>query len=174
VAQAIGTGPTVAYGAMNACFAAMIHAARRSLTITTPYFVPGEQVLTALVSAARRGVAVTLIVPRRNDSRFVAAASRSYYPSLLEAGVQIFEFLPGLLHAKTMVADDSAGIIGSANLDRRSFELNFENNILFADATWPATWPPASANGSASAWPSPPPWPRAPRCPSGYGATPWR
>lgn len=135
VAQAIGTGPTVAYGAMNACFAAMIHAARRSLTITTPYFVPGEQVLTALVSAARRGVAVTLIVPRRNDSRFVAAASRSYYPSLLEAGVQIFEFLPGLLHAKTMVADDSAGIIGSANLDRRSFELNFENNILFADAT---------------------------------------
>lgn len=134
VAQAIGTGPTVAYGAMNACFAALIHAARRSLTITTPYFVPGEQVLTALVSAALRGVAVTLIVPRRNDSRFVAAASRSYYASLLEAGVAIHEFLPGLLHAKTMVADESAGIVGSANLDRRSFELNFENNILFADA----------------------------------------
>lgn len=134
VAQAIGTGPTVAYGAMNACFAALIHAARRSLTISTPYFVPGEQVLSALVSAGRRGVAVTLIVPRRNDSRFVAAASRSSYASLLEAGVAIFEFAPGLLHAKTMVADDMAGIIGSANLDRRSFELNFENNILFADA----------------------------------------
>lgn len=135
VAQAIGTGPTVAYGAMNTCFAALIHAARRSLTVTTPYFVPGEQVLSALVAAARRGVAVTLIVPRRNDSRFVAAASRSTYAALLEAGVAIHEYRPGLLHAKTMIADDSAGIVGSANLDRRSFELNFENTILFADAT---------------------------------------
>lgn len=135
VAQGIGTGPTVAYGAMPACFAALIHAARRTLTITTPYFVPGGDVLSALAAAARRGVATTLIVPRRNDSRFVAAASRSHYAALLEAGVAIFEFTPGLLHAKTMVADETAAIVGSANLDRRSFELNFENNILFADAT---------------------------------------
>lgn len=135
VAIGIGTGPTVAYGAMTTCFAALIHAARRSLVVTTPYFVPGEQVLSALVAAARRGVAVTLILPRRNDSRFVAAASRSSYAALLEAGVAIHEYCPGLLHAKTMVADDSAGIVGSANLDRRSFELNYENTILFADAT---------------------------------------
>ncbi|GMM60697.1 phospholipase D-like domain-containing protein [Novosphingobium pituita] len=134
VAQGIGTGPTVAYGAMPSCFAALIHAARRTLTITTPYFVPGEQVLSALMAAARRGVETTLVVPHRNDSRFVGAASRSHYPALLEAGVEIHEFVPGLLHAKTMVVDESAAIVGSANLDRRSFELNFENTILFEDA----------------------------------------
>ena len=74
------------------------------------------------------------MLPRRNDSRIVAAASRSHYAALLQAGVALFEFGPGLLHAKTMVADREVGLIGSANLDRRSFELNFENNILFADA----------------------------------------
>ena len=62
-----------------------------------------------------------------------AAASRSYYKDLIDAGVEIYEFRPGLLHAKTMVVDRTVGLIGSANLDRRSFELNFENNILFDD-----------------------------------------
>lgn len=133
VAQVIGTGPTLPFAAMNACFAELIHAARHELVVTTPYFVPDEQLLFALTSAARRGVRVVLVLPRRNDSRVVAGASRSYYPALLEAGVQLFEFRPGLLHAKTMVADGKAGLIGSANLDRRSFELNFENNVLFAD-----------------------------------------
>ncbi len=134
VAQVIGTGPTLPFAAMNACFAELVHAARHELVVTTPYFVPDEQLLFALTSAARRGVRVVMVLPRRNDSRVVAGASRSYYPALLEAGVQLYEFRPGLLHAKTMVADGKAGLIGSANLDRRSFELNFENNILFADA----------------------------------------
>ncbi|WP_374527924.1 cardiolipin synthase [Novosphingobium sp.] len=137
-AQIIGTGPLLPYPAMTACFTALIHAARRELVITTPYFVPDEQLLFALTSAARRGVQVVLIVPRRNDSRIVAGASRSYYPALLAAGVELFEFRPGLLHAKTMVVDGAAALIGSANLDRRSFELNFENNLLFADVKFAA------------------------------------
>lgn len=132
-AQVIGTGPIQAYPAMTACFAELIHAARHELVVTTPYFVPDEQLLYALTSAARRGVRVALVVPHRNDSRVVAGASRSYYRELIAAGVELHEYRPGLLHAKTMVADGEVGLIGSANLDRRSFELNFENNVLFAN-----------------------------------------
>ncbi len=137
-AQVIGTGPLLPYSAMTACFAELIHAARAELVISTPYFVPDEQLLFALTSAARRGVPTVLIVPRRNDSRIVAAASRSYYAALLAAGAEIHEFRPGLLHAKTMVADRAVALIGSANLDRRSFELNFENNLLFHDPAFAA------------------------------------
>jgi cardiolipin synthase len=132
-AQVIGTGPILEFDAMPACFAELIHSAREELVVTTPYFVPDEQLLYALVTAARRGVRTTLVLPRRNDSLFVAEASRSYYDELVGAGARIFEFRKGLLHAKTMVVDGRVGLIGSANLDRRSFELNFENNILFAD-----------------------------------------
>jgi cardiolipin synthase len=132
-AQVIGTGPNLPYPAMTACFVSLIHAAREELIVTTPYFVPDEQLVFALMDCARRGVRTTIILPRRNDSWIVAATSRSYYADMVEAGVRIYEFRPGLLHAKTMVADGKVGLIGSANLDRRSFELNFENNILFAD-----------------------------------------
>jgi cardiolipin synthase len=136
IAQVIGTGPIFAYDAMPSCFSELIHSAREELVISTPYFVPDEQLLYALLSAARRGVRLTLVFPKRNDSRFVAGASRSYYSELLRAGARIFEFRSGLLHAKTMVVDRSVALVGSANLDRRSFELNFENNILFADAAF--------------------------------------
>lgn len=133
IAQVLGTGPTTHFDAMPSCFAEMIHSAREELVVTTPYFVPDEQSLFALTSAARRGVRTIMIFPKHNDSRIVAAASRSYYSDLISAGVEIHEYRPGLLHAKTMLVDRAVGMIGSANLDRRSFELNFENNILFAD-----------------------------------------
>ena len=133
IAQVIGTGPTASFDAMPTCFAELIHSARSELVVTTPYFVPDEQLLFALTSAARRGVKTIMLFPQRNDSRIVAATSQSYYAQLLKAGVEIYEFRPGLLHAKTMLADRVVGLIGSANLDRRSFELNFENNILFMD-----------------------------------------
>jgi cardiolipin synthase len=133
LAQVIGTGPTASFDAMPSCFSELIHSARDELVITTPYFVPDEQLLFAITSAARRGVRTVMIVPRRCDSRIVAATSRSYYEDLIKAGVAIYEYRLGLLHAKTMIVDGSVGLIGSANLDRRSFELNFENNILFAD-----------------------------------------
>jgi cardiolipin synthase len=87
----------------------------------------------ALCAAARRGVDTTIIFPARNDSWQVAAASRSYYSELVAAGVQIHEYAGGLLHTKTMTVDDDIALIGSANMDRRSFDLNYENNILFCD-----------------------------------------
>jgi cardiolipin synthase len=133
IAQVIGTGPTVSYDSMPSCFSELMHSARQELVVSTPYFVPNDQVLFALTSAARRGVQVLLLLPKRNDSIVVAGTSRSYYQDLVGAGVRLFEYRCGLLHAKTMVVDRKIGLIGSANLDRRSFELNFENNILFAD-----------------------------------------
>jgi cardiolipin synthase len=133
IAQVIGTGPTSSFDAMSACFSELIHSTRRELVITTPYFVPDEQLLFALTSAARRGVRTIMAVPKRCDSRVVAATCRSYYEDLIKAGIELYEYRKGLLHAKTMVVDRSVALIGSANLDRRSFELNFENNILFSD-----------------------------------------
>jgi cardiolipin synthase len=138
VAQVIGTGPTVSFDSMPSCFAELMHSARQELVVTTPYFVPNDQVLFALMSAARRGVDVVLALPKRNDSIVVAGTSRSFYQDLVGAGVRLFEYRRGLLHAKTIVVDRKIGLIGSANLDRRSFELNFENNILFADEDFAA------------------------------------
>jgi cardiolipin synthase len=138
LAQVIGTGPTLAFDAMPACFSELIHSARQELVVTTPYFVPDEQLLFALTSAARRGVKTILALPKRCDSRIVAATAESYYPDLIKAGVELYEYRLGLLHAKTMLVDRVVGLIGSANLDRRSFELNFENNILFSDRNFAA------------------------------------
>jgi cardiolipin synthase len=138
VAQVLGTGPTAEFDAMPACFSELIHSARAELVITTPYFVPDEQLLFALTSAGRRGIHTQMLFPKRNDNWIVAGASRSYYRDLIDAGVEIYEFRPGLLHSKTMIVDGRVGLIGSANLDRRSFELNFENNILFEDAAFAA------------------------------------
>lgn len=133
VAQAIGTGPATRALAMPEVFEMLIYSARSELLVTTPYYVPNEALQTALCNAARRGVAVTLVFPARNDSWIVAAASRSYYADLLEAGARIFEYEGGLLHAKSLTLDGKVTLIGSANLDRRSFDLNFENNVLVWD-----------------------------------------
>ena len=74
-----------------------------------------------------------MVFPKKNDSFIVAATSHSYYWQLLEAGVKIYEYKPGLLHAKTLTVDGQISLIGSSNLDLRSFDLNYENNILFSD-----------------------------------------
>ena len=132
-AQVIGTGPTIRYSAMPEMFETLIYSARRELVITTPYYVPDESMQAALCSSARRGVDTTIIFPAKNDSWIVGAASRSYYADLLAAGVRIFEFEGGLLHTKSLTLDGDITLIGSANMDRRSFELNYENNILFYD-----------------------------------------
>lgn len=139
VAQVIGSGAGVRYSAMPETFVALMNAARRELVITTPYYVPDEPLQAALCAAARRGVSTTIVFPKRNDSWIVAAASRSYYSELLEAGVQIREYVGGLLHAKTLTLDGEITLIGSANIDRRSFELNAENNILLCDAAFTRT-----------------------------------
>jgi cardiolipin synthase len=133
-AQVIATGPTVRSSAMPEVFASLMYAATERLTITTPYYVPNELMQASLCAAANRGVDTTIIFPARNDSFIVAASSRSYYDDLLKAGVRIFEYREGLLHTKSMTVDDSITLIGSANMDRRSFDLNYENNILLYDA----------------------------------------
>jgi len=132
-AQVIGTGPTIRYSAMPEMFESLMYTARRRLVISTPYFVPDDPMQSALCASARRGVDTTIIFPARNDSWIVGAASRSYYGDLLDAGVRIFEYVGGLLHTKSLTLDGEVTLIGSANMDRRSFELNYENNILFYD-----------------------------------------
>ncbi|HVN34705.1 MAG TPA: cardiolipin synthase [Casimicrobiaceae bacterium] len=132
-AQVIGTGPTVRYSAMPEMFASLLFAARRDVVLTTPYFVPDEALQNALCTTAYRGIDTTIVFPARNDSWIVGAASRSYYADLLAAGVKIYEYEGGLLHTKSVTLDDEITLIGSANMDRRSFELNYENNILLHD-----------------------------------------
>ncbi len=132
-AQVIGTGPTVRYSAMPEMFECLLFAARREAVVTTPYFVPDESLQNALCTTAYRGVDTTIVFPARNDSWITGAASRSYYADLLAAGVKIYEYEGGLLHTKSLTLDGEVTLIGSANMDRRSFELNYENNILFHD-----------------------------------------
>lgn len=132
-AQVMGVGPTERRGATPQLFATLFACAEHTLTLTTPYFVPDATVLEALCAAAYRGVKVTLIYPKVNDSWIVAAASRSYYHKLLDAGCVIYEHRVGLLHAKTLTVDGKVSLIGSSNLDLRSFDLNYENNILLQD-----------------------------------------
>jgi cardiolipin synthase len=120
---------------MPELFETLMYTARRELFITTPYYVPDEAMQAALCASARRGVVTTVIFPARNDSWIVGAASRSYYDDLLAAGVRIHEYEGGLLHTKSLTLDGEVTLIGSANMDRRSFELNYENNILFCDPT---------------------------------------
>ncbi|WP_373506582.1 phospholipase D-like domain-containing protein, partial [Thiocapsa sp.] len=138
-AQVIGTGPTVRASAMPELFASLIYSAREELVISTPYYVPDEAMQDALCGAAYRGVKTSILFPARNDSFVVGAASRSYYADLLAAGVRIFEYEGGLLHTKSLTLDGAVTLIGSANMDRRSFELNFENNILLYDPALAAT-----------------------------------
>tara|TARA_R110002126_G_scaffold211259_2_gene357818 strand:+ start:2274 stop:3827 length:1554 start_codon:yes stop_codon:yes gene_type:complete len=132
--QVMGTGPNSVNDALVQILQASIHLAREEVILTTPYFVPDEGTLSALSTAARRGVEVTLVVPHKNDSFLVAAASRSFYEPLLTAGVKVLEYTAGLLHAKTMTVDRQLAYVGSANLDRRSFEINFEISTMLYDS----------------------------------------
>jgi cardiolipin synthase A/B len=139
VAQMYGTGPTTSGGQMSDSFVSALYSAEHELIITTPYFVPDQALLRALCAAPRRGVTTTLIVPARNDSPLVRAASRSVYPDLLACGVRLFEYPLGLLHTKSITVDGRITLVGSANMDRRSLELNFENNLLVLDPGLTAT-----------------------------------
>jgi cardiolipin synthase len=132
-AQVIGTGPTDRSSAMPEMFETLMYAARHQLFITTPYYVPNSPMQAALCAAANRGVITTIIFPERNDDFAVGATSKSYYEELLTSGVNIYEYRHGILHTKSMTLDGEITLIGSANMDRRSFDLNYENNILLHD-----------------------------------------
>lgn len=131
--QIAGTGPAAQNLAMRQLVQTAIHSAREELILTTPYFVPDSATMSALTAVARCGVDVTLVVPERNDSLLVGAASSSFYEEMMSAGVKIWEYQPGLLHAKTITVDGRLAVVSTANMDRRSFELNFEVSTVVYD-----------------------------------------
>jgi len=104
----------------------LLNTANEYVYIYTPYFVAGPELLTAILNASHSGVDVRIITPHKPDKWYVHLTTRSYYEVLLEAGVKIYEYLPGFLHAKTFVSDDTTAIVGSINLDYRSLNLNYE------------------------------------------------
>ncbi|MFO0562001.1 MAG: cardiolipin synthase [Polyangiales bacterium] len=124
--QIVGSGPDTDDFAVHKTFFAAITAARKRVWLETPYFIPDETITQALAVAALSGVDVRVIVPERGDSRVVDLAARSYFDELLKVGVRFFEYTPRFLHAKTFVIDDDLSIVGTANLDNRSFKLDFE------------------------------------------------
>lgn len=134
VVQVVGSGPDASIESIHRIYFAAIASARTRVWITTPYFVPDRAILVALQTAAQRGVDVRLVLPRASNHRLTFHAGRSFYAELLEAGVRIHEYLPGMVHTKAMVVDGRFATVGSANLDVRSFRLNFELIALLYDA----------------------------------------
>ena len=124
--QILASGPDDPTAPLHAFFLAAFATARKRLWIATPYLIPDEPLESSLRVAELRGVDVQVIVPKHGDSRVVTAASHTYCDSLSKAGIQVFEYGPSMMHAKTMIIDDSVALIGTANLDNRSFRLNFE------------------------------------------------
>jgi cardiolipin synthase len=134
VMQIVPSGPDDESQVMHEAFFAAIAGAVERVRLMTPYFVPTEPLRTALETAARRGVEVEIIVPGTNTKPFVRLASHSYYGELLDAGVKIFEFTPGFLHAKALTIDGRWSLIGTPNFDNRSLRLNFEVAAAIYDA----------------------------------------
>ncbi len=128
--QVVPTGPSAPGDTFRRVLLGAAQCARERLILTTPYFVPDEPTLVALMMAADRGVEVSLILPEKPDHFFTASAGRAHFSTLLNAGVGIFLYKPGLIHSKTVTVDDAFGIFGSANLDVRSFNLNFELSVV--------------------------------------------
>jgi cardiolipin synthase len=133
IAQELASGPVYRDDILCQVMLSAIIDAREELTITTPYFGPDDGLLQALMASARRGVNVTLIVPKLNDSTLVAWSSKSFYQDLLTSGVKIAEFKGGLLHTKSSLIDKRIAIFGSVNFDQRSFRLNFEISLIVYD-----------------------------------------
>ncbi|MFO0972470.1 MAG: cardiolipin synthase [Phycisphaerae bacterium] len=129
----IPSGPDSDAHVLTTLLFAAVGAARSSICITSPYFVPDDAMLLALRSAAYRGVRVQLLIPARSDSRLVLWAGRSYYDELCAAGVEVYEYDAGMLHSKVVVVDQSWALAGSANMDTRSFRLNFEITTVLYD-----------------------------------------
>ncbi|PKF63102.1 cardiolipin synthase [Psychromonas sp. psych-6C06] len=126
----IPSGPGFGIASIHQVLISAIYGAKYSLVLTTPYFVPDDSLLAALQVAALRGVDVKIILPAKNDSKMVKYASRAFFEELLNAGVKIHKFYGGLLHTKSIVIDEKIALIGTVNLDRRSFWLNFEMTML--------------------------------------------
>jgi cardiolipin synthase len=134
--QVIASGPADPQETCSLLFVEAIQAARERVWLSSPYFVPDEAVSAALRLAVLRGVDVRILLPARPDHRVVYAASSLYAFEALRAGVRIFRYQPGFLHQKALLIDRDACLLGSANLDNRSFRLNFEAILLTLDAAF--------------------------------------
>src|SRR5262249_48722881 len=122
-AQALASGPAFPTQNNQRLFVALVHGARKRIVLTTPYFIPDEPLLQAMQTAALRGVEVHLVVSEKGDHFLVSLAQESYYEELLEAGVQVHLYRKNFLHAKHLSVDNAVAVIGSSNLDIRSFAL---------------------------------------------------
>ncbi len=131
--QMTASGPDSAKPSILFSLLQAIYLAKKEILIATPYFIPGDSILDALRIAALSGLSVKLLVPGICDSKFVNYASKSSYKDLLLAGVEIYLYQKGFVHSKTLVTDSSLSIVGTANMDLRSFELNFEVNAIVYD-----------------------------------------
>jgi len=126
--QINASGPDWELASIMDSYFLAINQAKKSVRITTPYFIPNDSILDAITTAARSGVKVELMLPYESDSWIVQAASLSFMTQLLAAGVSVFLYQKGFLHAKVMVIDDGFSTVGTANMDYRSFDLNYEVN----------------------------------------------
>ena len=133
VIQVFPSGPDHHPGSIHQVLLTAIYSAQEELVLTTPYFVPDDSLQTALVSAALRGVDVSLVIPSRVDSILARYASVSNFSDLMCAGVKLYRFEGGLLHTKSITIDGTASVFGSVNLDMRSFWLNFEISLFVYD-----------------------------------------
>lgn len=128
--QLVTSGPIDKWNNLVLCFQQAIASARKRIYIQTPYFLPTDALLKALQGAALSGVDVRIMIPEKTDSVLLGYGSRSYVDDCLKAGVKVYLFTTGMLHAKTMMIDDDFVTTGSVNFDFRSFENNFEANLL--------------------------------------------
>jgi cardiolipin synthase len=131
--QALASGPDFPTQNNQRFIVALIHAARKQIKITTPYFIPDEPMLQALQTAVLRGVDVHLVFSEIWYQVLVSWAQRSYYEELLEAGVKVHLYQKSFLHAKFLTIDDSIGLVGTSNMDIRSFVLNAEHILVIHD-----------------------------------------
>ncbi len=136
LAQVVVGGPDYPRLSIMLSFLKIFTLARERLYITTSYFIPNESILNSLKQAAISGVDVRLLLPGISDSFLVDWASKFYLPALLKAGVRVFFYQKGFLHAKTLVADGKVGVVGTANMDIWSFDLNFEINAIVYGETF--------------------------------------
>lgn len=130
IAQCVPTGPNHQSENFREVLLTAINASRSKLIMTSPYIVLDEPTIVALCMAANRGVDVHLVIPQKCDHPIVSLAGKAYYQDLLDDGVSIHYYKKGMLHSKTMTVDDSFALLGTANLDVRSFFLNFEVNVV--------------------------------------------
>ncbi len=131
--QIVASGPDSDWESIMQAYFAAIATAARYVYISTPYFLPNQSILTALKTAALSGIEIKLLLPERNDSWMVWRSSRSYVKELLEAGVHVYFYLKGFTHSKLMIVDDVFSSVGTANMDIRSFNQDFEANALIYD-----------------------------------------